>query len=59
MKPPVEAESHQNSLDVEKRARQQADYEAVRSGARTQESMFLLTSAIVKKMKVRHRTTDF
>ncbi|HEY3327805.1 MAG TPA: hypothetical protein VGK14_11650 [Novimethylophilus sp.] len=45
----------QNPLWKTKRERQALSRALVRSGERTQESMFLISSEIVKTLKIRHR----
>lgn len=47
------------ALDAAKRGRQARSRALVESGARTQESMFLIAPAIVKTIKVKHRATSF
>ncbi len=42
-------------LENAKRESQERSRELVRSGARTQESMFLIAPSIVKTLKIRHR----
>lgn len=46
-------------LEAAKRESQECSRELVRSGERTQESMFLISPAIVKTLKIRRRTTEF
>jgi hypothetical protein len=48
-----------DSLLVDKRKRQAKSRELVESGERSQESMFLISPEIVKKIKFVGRTTDF
>lgn len=47
------------TLRAAKRGLQERSCELVNSGARSQESMFLIAPAIAKAAKVRHRTTKF
>ncbi len=47
------------TLEDAKRESQARSRALVESGVRTQESMFLIAPALVKEIKVRHRTTDF
>jgi hypothetical protein len=46
-------------LEAAKREYQARSREQVRSGARTQESMFFIAPAIVRTFKVRHNTDEF
>ena len=46
-------------LDAAKREQQDRSRALVRSGARTQESMFFIPSDIAKSLKIRHRTDEF
>ncbi|MFM0258431.1 hypothetical protein [Paraburkholderia sediminicola] len=46
-------------LEAAKRDRQARSRELVRSGERTQESMYLIAPAIVRTFKVRHNTGGF
>ncbi len=46
-------------LEAAKREHQERSRALVRSGARTQESMFFISSEIVKSIKIRHRTVEF
>ncbi|MDR3390941.1 MAG: hypothetical protein P4L77_04315 [Sulfuriferula sp.] len=46
-------------LEAAKRERQERSRALVRSGARTQESMFFIPSDIAKSLKIRHRSVDF
>lgn len=46
-------------LAAAKQKEQEPAREAVRSGLRSQASMFLFASSVVKTMKVRHRAVDF
>lgn len=51
------AKDHQ--LEAAKRAQQARDRALVRSGARTQESMFLISPEIARSLKIRHRSGEF
>lgn len=46
-------------LEAAKREHQERSRLLVRNGTRTQESMFFISSDIVKLMKIRHRTVEF
>lgn len=46
-------------LEAAKRDYQEASREKVRSGQRTQESLFFISPSIVKKMRFEHRTEEF
>jgi hypothetical protein len=46
-------------LEAAKREHQELSRALVRSGARTQESMFFIPSEIAKSTKIRHRTDEF
>ncbi|EUJ10554.1 hypothetical protein Meth11DRAFT_1379 [Methylophilaceae bacterium 11] len=46
-------------LEAAKREHQERSRALVRSGARTQESMFFISSDIAKSIKIRHRTVEF
>ena len=46
-------------LHKAKREQQERSRALVRSGIRTQESMFFISKNIAKSLKVRHRTVDF
>lgn len=46
-------------LEAAKRERQEHSRVLVRSGARSQESMFFIPSNIAKSLKIRHKTTEF
>ena len=48
-----------NQLEAAKRAQQARDRALVRSGARTQESMFLISPQIARSLKIRHRSDEF
>ena len=46
-------------LEAAKRAQQARDRALVRSGARTQESMFFIPGDIARSLKIRHRSDEF
>jgi len=46
-------------LEAAKREHQECSRALVRSGARTQESMFFISPKIARKIVVTHRTTEF
>jgi hypothetical protein len=46
-------------LEAAKKEQQALSRALVRSGSRTQESMFLIPSGIAKTIKIRHRTKEF
>jgi len=46
-------------LEAEKREHQERSRALVRSGVRTQESMFFISLEIAKTITVIHRTTEF
>lgn len=48
-----------NQLEAAKRARQERSRALVRSGARTQESMFFIHPDIARSLKIRHRSDEF
>jgi hypothetical protein len=46
-------------LEAVKKEQQELSRALVRSGLRTQESMFLISPIIAKTIKIRHRTDEF
>ena len=48
-----------DQLEAAKRVHQDRSRALVRSGARTQESMFLVSPNIAKSLIIRHRSTEF
>jgi hypothetical protein len=46
-------------LEAAKRERQARSRALVRSGERTQESMFFISVEIVRTLKITHRSTEF
>lgn len=50
---------HDEPLETAKRERQKRSRELVKSGERTQESMFLISPEAAKKCKVRHRVLSW
>ena len=46
-------------LEAAKRERQARSRALVRSGERTQESMFLISPQIARSLKIRHRSDEF
>ena len=46
-------------LEAAKQVQQELSRSLVRSGKRSQESMFLISTEIAKTIKIRHRTDEF
>ena len=46
-------------LEAAKREQQALSRQLVRSGARTQESMFFISPDIARSLKIRHRSDEF
>ncbi|MCL4469921.1 MAG: hypothetical protein M1547_02020 [Gammaproteobacteria bacterium] len=58
MKSKTEKTLKDEILEAAKRGSQERSRALVRSGERTQESMFLIAPSIVTTLKIRHRTTN-
>jgi len=59
MKASNQAISQKTSLTVAKKARQEKSRMLVRSGQKSQESMFLIQPSIFEEIKVVHRVLSF
>lgn len=59
MKTKIIKSTKDEQLEAAKKEQQELSRALVRSGKRTQESMFFISSAIAKSIKIRHRTSEF
>jgi hypothetical protein len=59
MKTKIIKSTKDEQLEAAKGEQQELSRALVRSGKRTQDSMFFIPSNIVKLIKIKHRTTEF
>lgn len=59
MKTEIIKSTKDEQLEAVKKEQQALSRELVRSGLRTQESMFFISRSIAKTIKIRHRTSEY